>query len=436
MTQKARLVRVTAALGALGVAVPLAVSASAGTTAAAAPVARLAVEGTAFWDGGYVGDRVVTTNLPVDAACAVGACWTFPLELKGGGDRLRVGIDVPNRDDAFEVQLLDPEGAVAGTARNSNRFNTEAFASTPVAGTWTVRVVARDASYASFRMRAKLEAAPRKTPKRLLLPNLQATPPYEFGFVAPANPLNGVYPPDTVNPPLDVLGYHPVSCAADEIAEAGAVRCLRLTTGPRNAGPGPFELHYTPLEHEMGLVDTGPVEQVLYYSDGTSTTRPAGEFLFHKTHAHYHYQDILDYQLYKVLDTRTGRRVLAGKGVKAGFSPADQLFSDWTRFDQLEGRFVEGAPSDPGGSAFGLSVGWGDVYRWQRPGQFVEFAGNGDGRYVVNTVVDIQDHVLETDERDNVGYAYIQVTGEDVRILERGQGTSPWDPRKRVFHDR
>ncbi len=65
------------------------------------------------------------------------------------------------------------------------------------------------------------------------------------------------------------------------------------------------------------------------------------------------------------------------------------------------------------------AVGWGDVYRWQRPGQYVEFKGNGDGLYVVRSAADIKNRVLETDETDNAAYAYIQVTGESVRIIGR-----------------
>ena len=76
----------------------------------------------------------------------------------------------------------------------------------------------------------------------------------------------------------------------------------------------------------------------------------------------------------------------------------------------------------------GLTRGWGDVYRWQRPGQYVEFGDHGDGRYVVRAIVDKPGEVKETNERDNAGYALIQVTGENVTILERGQGHSPWDP--------
>lgn len=400
-------------------------------------VGRLGVGMATFWTGGYVADHVRTTGLPTSAACEVTHCFTWKLQLTKPASRLRVAIDTPSRESSFTVEVLDPAGATAAAATNSNRFNIEAFVAKPPAGTWTVRVVPRDAAYAGFRMRAKAEGAAAKSVKKtLLLPNLQATPPYEFGFVAPANPLNGLYPPDTVNPPLDVLGTHPLSCAADEMAEDGAQRCLRLTTGPRNAGAGPMDLGYVPIEHELGLVAEGPVTQYLHWSDGSVTQRPAGGFLFHKTHAHYHFQDILDYSIHRVV--APGKLVPAGHGTKAGFSPADQLFADWSQFAQEEGQFIEGASTarSVGASTFGLSVGWGDVYRWQRPGQYVEFAGNGDGLYVVRSVVDIKNRVLETDETDNAAYAYVQVTGESVRIIERGQGASPWDPRKKVFTDR
>lgn len=402
-------------------------------------VSTLRVGQAAFWNGGYVADRVITRNLPTSVACQIAHCFEYQLALAQPATRLRVAIDTPARETSFTIEVLDESGAVLGTATNSNRFNIETFIASPAAGTYTVRVVPRDAAFARFRLRAKSEGAPKNYPtKTALLPNLQATPPYEFGFIAPANPLNGLYPPDTVNPPLDVLGVHPLSCAADEMAEDGAQRCLRLTTGPRNAGPGPMDLRYLPAEHQLGLVEEGPVTQRVYYSDGSFDTRPAGKFLFHKTHAHYHFQDILDYSIHRVTDPAKGTLVEAGRGTKAGFSPADQLFADWTRFDQADGVFVEGADTarGVGESVFGLSVGWGDVYRWQRPGQYVEFAGNGDGLYVVRAVVDITDRVLETDETDNAAYAYVQVTGESVRIIERGQGTSPWDKRKKVFTDR
>jgi hypothetical protein len=53
--------------------------------------------------------------------------------------------------------------------------------------------------------------------------------------------------------------------------------------------------------------------------------------------------------------------------------------------------------------------------------------------YLVRTTADKDNHVLEENENDNTSYALIRVTGENVTILERGQGTDPWDPRKVVF---
>jgi hypothetical protein len=280
--------------------------------------------------------------------------------------------------------------------------------------------------------------------KKILLPNLQATPPYEFGFVAPANPANGVYPPDTVNPPLDILGYHPVSCTVDETANTTDMnnhptRCLRFTTGPRNSGVGNFEVHYDVHDpaNGFGVLATGPAYQWIYYSDGSHIVKQAGVFQFHVQHGHYHYNDILNYQLYKVTDSAHGTLVMAGKGVKSGFCPADELFADWRSFDQQEGAYVNAncgyTPTADG--IIGQTPGWGDVYRYQRPGQFVDFGANTDGLYVVRTVVDIRNFIREASETDNAAYAYLRIVGDRVSILERGQGLSPWDPAKKIFTD-
>ena len=384
-----------------------------------------------------------------------GECFEYPLRLAKGGARLRVAIDTPSREDSFQFQLIDPAGGVAASQSNSNQFNEEAFVSTPAAGRWTVRVVPKGAKLAFFRMRAKLEAAVPKPPRGTvaLLPNLKAVPPYEFGFIAPANPLNGVYPPDTVNPPLDAGGVHPLSCTADEMAppEAGgfaARRCLRLTSGPINTGRGPYDMRFT-LVDDLGTgegqvdpgvstIARGPMFQVVHYSDGSSKRRAAGTYSFHTTHAHFHDDGVLTYELFSANPARR-TLVRAGDGSKSGFCPADQLFGEWWDFrQQPSGYFGEG--DSPGGNCFsasdgflGLTVGWGDVYRWQRPGQYVEFGENPDGLYVVRSTVDRGDDVLETSESDNSAYALIRVVGERVDLLERGQGSSPYDRRKKVF---
>lgn len=399
--------------------------------------------GSAFWKAGTLEG---------------GESASFALAVSAGGRRLRVAYDTPSREDGFTVTLLDPSGASRATVTGSNVFNEEAFFAAPdgetvPAGLWEVRLTAAEqATHAAVRLRAKLERsvpAPGPGPDgrpRPLLPNFRSVPPYEFGFVAPANPANGVYPPDTVNPPLSVLGQEPLSCSVDESAPvelggAGATLCLRLTAGPINIGEGPFLKTFRFVE-DLGDGDAepqtlrGPATQVIKWSDGSTTERAAGTYSWHVTHAHFHDDNILTYELFAV--TPRGLEP-AGGGTKSGFCPADQLMGEWRRFRQLpRGEYGEG--DDPTGSCMSptdgrlaLTAGWGDVYRWQRPGQYVEFAGNGDGFYVVRTTVDKFDTTLESDETDNSAYALVYVYGRNVEIIERGQGSSHLDPGKVVF---
>lgn len=392
---------------------------------------------SAFWRGGFVASG--------------SAPFTYALYLAEPGARLRVALDTPSREDTFTLEVIDPTGAVAESAENSNQFNAEVFVLDPAVGDWLVRVTPNGATQASFRLRAKLERAlpAQHAGHTALLPNLRTVPPYEFTFVAPANPLNGLYPPDTVNPPLDVAGVHPVSCTVDEAAPheaggAGAHRCLRLTSGPINVGAGPFDMRFQMVEDATdGDLDPaylrGPISQAVHHGDGSIELRDAGTYIFHTTHAHFHDENILTYELFHA-DPAARTLSPAGAGVKSGFCPADQLFGQWERFvQQPAGYFGEG--DSPTGNCFsptdgflGLTSGWGDVYRWQRPGQYVEFGDNGDGWYVVRSTVDKANNILEANEADNAAYSYISIVGESVRIIERGWGLGPWDPKRVVFH--
>jgi hypothetical protein len=408
---------------------------------------KLTLGRAVFWPGVHFESAAVSD----DAACTTATCPTYPLTLAGGAARLRVAIDNPVRSDTWTLEVLDPSGKVVGSNATSNQFASEVFIDKPVAGTWTVRVVPTSVTNTSFRLRAKLERTIPANPtgKVALLPNLKTVPPYEFGFIAPLNPANAAYPPDTVNPPMDVAGVHPLSCAVDEMAPVaagggGAAKCLRLTSGPINVGSGPFDILFDFVSGLAGgTVDPvtlqGPARQVIHYADGSTSERAAGTFSWHKTHAHFHTDQIHTYELFKVDNPASGAIHPAGAGTKSGFCPADQLFGDWDHFTQLpDGTFGEGDSAggscfSPEGGQLGLSVGWGDIYRWQRPGQYVDFGGQTDGLYIVRTTADKYNKILEENETDNTSYAYIKVTGEDVTILERGQGADPWDKAKVVF---
>jgi hypothetical protein len=411
--------------------------------AEAGPPIALPLGHAAFWDGGYV--ESANVDLPGAAACEVERCFIYPLQVAKGGYRLRVAIDTPDRANEFELDLLDPSGAQVASEANAGQtqFDMEIYAMHPAGGTWTVRVVPQMVTNSTFRLRAKLESGPVKyAHKTELLPNLQVTPPYEFTFIAPANPLNAAAP-DSLNPPLSAAGFAPLSCTPDEIMGIGptlvpsnnhVTRCLRFTTGPRDAGPGPFEIDYDPAKANTATLAPGPAYQRIYYSDGTSKLRRAGQFQFHPIHVHYHYLGFLKFELYHVAPDHS--LTSAGSGTKLGLCPADELFADWGTFNQENTTtFTANCGYTPGQATMGLNVGWGDVYRWQRPGQYVDFTGDGDGLYLLQVTVNASHLVKMVKHDQNVGYAYIRVVGQHVDIIERGQGNSPWDPRKKVFTD-
>lgn len=401
-------------------------------------VGSLTSDSTLFWDGGSVGydpiySAPVVPSIPVAPRCEVAEpCYQYRIDVREPGAMLRIALDTPMRDDGFELTVISPSGASV-TQNNSNRYSIEVRRPNPEVGRWTVLVAPYSAEYADFRMRAKLESAPHvPTPdaEGRLLPNLRVTRLWEFGFVAPANPLNGLFPPDDANPPLEAAGQAPLSCALDEMAEDEAQRCLRYSFGLANVGDGVFDIRWT-ADRLNGFQMT----QCIQRPNQTPLASPAGTGSWHKTHGHWHYDDVIFHDIWKVTDRSTGEMVKAGDGKKLGYSPADQGIAEWQRFVQAPaGTSGSAGNCAPGSdSRLGMSAGWGDAYRYQRPGNYVEFGANGDGWYVVRTIADPLGQVLESDESDNTSYAYVRVVGTEVDVLESGLGESPWDPDKVVF---
>ena len=403
-------------------------------------VGALAADGTLFWNGNDVGSDPVHRVPLAPAIAAVNrcsiqaACEAFTFDVTAAAPVLRVGLDTPSRDDTFDIAVVDPTGR-ATRMSNPNNYSVEAKLGNPVPGLWTMTVAPVSAEEAPYRLRAKLEATPhvrQASADGYYLPNLQVTRMWEFGFVAPANPGNGLFPPDDANPPLSVGGIAPVSCAADETVENGSSRCLRYSFGLANTGDGVFDIRWSSTAIAAG---SHPMFQCVQKATGGTESRPAGTGSFHKTHGHWHYDDVVHHEVFEV--SAPGVMQSTGTGKKLGYSPADQAIIEWDRFVQANagssgqaGNCVEGA-----NQRLGMSAGWGDAYRYQRPGNYVEFGTNGDGEYVVQTIADPLDRIRETNEADNISYAHVIVTGADVDVREVGRGTSPWDPNKTVIED-
>ena len=354
---------------------------------------------------------------------------TFAIDVKGTGALLRVALTHPDFRRSASGVLYDPRGKDMGFL--GGWMSGEVYVERPMAGRWTLRLSTSE-GYDEVWLRAKLETASRKPAKAVpLLPNLRLVPPYEFTFSGMVSGGRGVYG-GPANPAT--------SCTADDVAEQQGMKCLRFSLGPANVGAGPLQLVFPPME---GLATPGNAVQIIDWSDGRTTTRAAGQFEYHKTHAHYHHSGFGSLELLKVVDPARGTTQVAGKGPKQGFCTADIVLADWRLFapgrqNSADSTCVEsaGLVYDPtSGTRMGLSAGWADIYSWEQDGNYVEFGLNGDGRYVVRSTADALNKVLESDERDNTSYAYIQVSGTTITVLERGRGQGPWDKAKVVVRD-
>lgn len=388
-----------------------------------------------FWAGGPMRPvRLPTPNGEYDTAVCDrtlrGTCPEYALDVTSGGARLRVAIDHPTSADFFGLELRDARGKVLDYA--SGGQSNELFLDAPPAGRYFVRVIPWEVPAPSnppFALRAKLEsAAVEPTPDGLLLPNLRVDPPAEFTFLQP--------PPLYLNlVPLPIRQQ--ASCLPDEMIEEGARRCLRFSFGYRNVGEGPMDLHFSPLTDALA---TAAVVQRMHRADGSFEEQAAGTYTYHKTHMHYHYDDIFSAKLFRVTDEATGALEPAGDLAKRGACAHDIRIGDWMRFDQApRGSEDSGndcssfyAESPLAGMRIGLSTGWSDIYPWFMPSNYVEFSGQPDGFYVVRVTADIHGRLAETDETDNVGYSYVEIRGNEIQVMERGRGQDPWDPARVV----
>jgi hypothetical protein len=161
---------------------------------------------------------------------------------------------------------------------------------------------------------------------------------------------------------------------------------LRFAFSSWNSGDGPMELI-------AGEISQGRqnVYQRIYNDDDSFADALAGNFEWHQGHNHFHFDD---YALY-VLPAIQGN---------------SQRTSQKTSFCLMDTNLIDGSlPGAPpvaeyancGNFFQGISVGWGDTYGSNLPGQEISLKKLKDGDYHLITQADPENRIQETDETDN-----------------------------------
>ena len=193
---------------------------------------------------------------------------------------------------------------------------------------------------------------------------------------------------------------------------SGFQRVLRLSSRIANFGEGPIEI--------FGFIEGAntsqmvPASQIIRWNNGQTTVIPAGEFEYHPIHSHWHWENLVTFKLYNVVDPVDPyhpSNTLVATTPKVSFCLVDT--------EKIPGFSGSGQPSTPryrfcNRNTQGISVGWNDLYAWNIFGQWIVIEGVPDGQYWVILESDPTNLLREVDETDNKSAVKIQITGNTV----------------------
>ena len=171
---------------------------------------------------------------------------------------------------------------------------------------------------------------------------------------------------------------------------------LRLSTATANIGTGPLELR--------GTTANSAVVQRIFNLNGTWSERPAGSFIFHQGHTHLHFEDWLQFHL-RAVTPGNGVGDIVAAGDKTSFAIIDLDPHDLS---------MPGAPSSGfygGGLTQGISVGWRDIYSSGLTDQWIDVTNVPPGSYWLESIVDPDNLVQESDETNNTTRILINYVG-------------------------
>ena len=354
-----------------------------------------------------------------------------------------------NPNDGFVLYEYGPDMLLEQSANGIGADGQAVVVQTPAKGIHTIVVTftyAQDAG-AAYTGEVRLMQPPSWMPPACThttigsvtacfnLPRLRALPAYDVT-------VSGL-PPIASTPlgfPLPVIVGTPTSCYIDETLgltnpaippqPTNITRCLRFTSDVQNVGTGQLtvQLPWLTSNGQSGFVPGQcHAQQVITYGRDQSVTRAAGDCLFHLAHAHFHYKDLISYTLYK---HNTSDKV--GTSQKASFCLADdEYFGYGTPGPNGPRDFVGqpgcNIPDVVGNNLFvteGITPGWGDVYTWDTPDQFIDISTTPPGTYDLIMETNPHGSLLVEGPQQTCALTVVELTATTVKTTST-QGSVP-----------
>lgn len=236
--------------------------------------------------------------------------------------------------------------------------------------------------------------------------------------------------PKLLYPNLKTL--KPTDLVFDEIERRGTRRyVLRFSNTVWNAGRGPLDLRGKPVTTRSGKKKTRVVQRIYNRKGDYKTTEALGQFVYHPSHNHMHFGDFAEYQLWMRADY--------DKWVNSGRSYQEQYEQKGTKntYCVMDSQKVKELPGSPPSRVYkwcdekrqGISVGWGDIYLWKLPDQWIDLgtAPMEDGQYVLRSVADPINRIYESPRKrnkkresriNNAAITYFTVEGGVITVTD------------------
>jgi hypothetical protein len=201
-------------------------------------------------------------------------------------------------------------------------------------------------------------------------------------------------------------------------------KLLRFDSIIVNVGAGSFEARGSRPDTNTAEMT---VNQRIYDDAGGYRTRATTAKMYfdgvngEHGHNHWHLRDLQRYEL-----IRLDNGVKVGTGAKQGF-----CFFDNYRF----GSSKPASYTSPQACAYGqpdalqvpmgLSRGWGDIYHWNLPDQYIDVTGLTSGRYKLRATADVPNWFAESNNTNNFTWVDIQISGDSVSVIRYGPSAQP-----------
>lgn len=204
-------------------------------------------------------------------------------------------------------------------------------------------------------------------------------------------------------------------------------KVLRFSNTVWNAGEGRMELRAKTVRTTSGKKTR--VYQRIYDNAGGYTSKYVGDFVYHASHNHFHFENFANYELWTRADydnwLASGRA--QGQAIKRGTKTTFCLM-DTYRVQALPGSPASAYYTQCGQTLQGISVGWGDTYGYYLSGQWIDLGTASylsDGQYVLRSVADPSNRLYESTNKSvatresqqaNEGVTFFSVQGGVITV--------------------